>query len=413
MVWQLVVMAALTAATSVFAGDTVWKKEDKLREDLLKNYSKHSLPHRTVNGTTTAYFGFQVMAVWFEEGKEILNVNAWSRMVWHDPHLVWDTKQYDGINVLHVHYQTIWKPEIYLYNNADLSSVNHFSGTKALVYSTGEVLWVPPSLFKALCPLDYTYWPYETQTCDLFFGAWTYNGWQVDLQLYHNQSSVLAGNNKLSRSWMMVSGKIQKHVIQYKDMPPYSLLQVSLVLTRTSPSFTSTVVLPACVISVLTLVQFVLPLREPRRLTLGCMSLLLTLLLLLYLATIIPPTATSLPIIVKFYGQTLVVVVVSVCVSASLLRLTDSRHPASTAPPPTLLKTILTGPLGTILFLQRYTDKVGLSGGGGEDGEVLEEARPASYLHEWILVAAAVDRLAALTFVATFVITLIAYVSRV
>lgn len=57
--------------------------------------------------------------------------------------------------------------------------------------------------------------------------------------------------------------------------------------------------------------------------------------------------------------------------------------------------------------------QVGMSGGAAEDGEVLEETRPTSHHYEWLLVAAAVDRIAVLAFIATFFITFIAYVAAV
>lgn len=46
--------------------------------------------------------------------------------------------------------------------------------------------------------------------------------------------------------------------------------------------------------------------------------------------------------------------------------------------------------------------QVGMSGGGAEDGEVLEDSRPPSYNYEWILIAAAIDRIAVLVFILTF-----------
>lgn len=72
---------------------------------------------------------------------------------------------------------------------------------------------------------------------------------------------------------------------------------------------------------------------------------------------------------------------------------------ASWSPPPA-------SPSPKVWFLQ-----VGHSGGGADDAEVLDEVRPVSYAHEWLLVAAAVDRLAAFAFTAAFVVTLIAYTS--
>nr|XP_045584319.1 neuronal acetylcholine receptor subunit alpha-7-like [Procambarus clarkii] len=416
MAWLVVTMTALLGVRSVLADSPILSKTEELRQKLLKNYDKNALPQRDTNGTTTAYFGIIPMGMWIEEDKQVFNLNAWLRMTWKDPRLAWDYKDFAGIKSVHFDDSELWHPEAHLYNNADITDVNHYGSVKSLVYSDGMVLWVPPGLFRSECPLDATHWPYDTQTCELYIGAWAYHGWHVDLQLFHNASKVLPGwFMKFSHSWQYVKGSIERIQTTYSCCPePYVMIRVEITMSRVSPIFTSTVVIPACVISVLTLVQFLLPLREPRRLTLGCVSLLLTLIVLLYLAISLPHLAFSLPIIVKFYGQTLAVIVVSVGVNAGLLRLTDGRQPSVTStPPPALLKNILTGPLASVLCLQRYAEKVGLSGGGAEDGEVLEETRPASYLHEWLLVAAALDRLAAITFVAAFVITLIAYVAPV
>ncbi|KAK8746995.1 hypothetical protein OTU49_016937 [Cherax quadricarinatus] len=109
------------------------------------------------------------------------------------------------------------------------------------------------------------------------------------------------------------------------------------------------------VVSVITLVQFLLPLTHAKRVMVGCIALLLTQLQLLYLAHAIPLLGTSVPIIVKFYGQTLGVVVVSVVVCGGLLRLTQGPH--LNYPPPLLLKKFLTGPFARLLFLHDYTHK--------------------------------------------------------
>lgn len=48
-----------------------------------------------------------------------------------------------------------------------------------------------------------------------------------------------------------------------------------------------------------------------------------------------------------------------------------------------------------------------MSGGGTEDGEVLEDSHPPSHNYEWILVAAAIDRIAVVVFIITFLSVLI------
>lgn len=48
-----------------------------------------------------------------------------------------------------------------------------------------------------------------------------------------------------------------------------------------------------------------------------------------------------------------------------------------------------------------------MSGGGTEDGEVLEDSRPPSHNYEWLLVAAAIDRIAVVVFIIAFLSVLI------
>lgn len=396
-------------------GDQNLTPEERLKKKLLENYDKTSLPQRENNGTTTVRMAVQLQGTWIEEDKQVININAWILQTWTDPRFKWDHKDYGGLKTVHFGDHEVWQPGILLYNNADVTKTDPYGSTDLIVDSDGTVWWVPPTTLRAECPLDVTYWPYDTQTCALYLGSWTRHGYHVDIQLYRNRSDVGFGwFIKYTHSWQFKGGQLNVISREYPSANVrYVMLQMIVRFTRVSPIFTYTVVLPAIVVSALTLLQFVLPMREPRRLMLGCVCLLMMLLHLVYLVTVVPTLSDSIPIVVKFFGQTLVVTVVSIGVSATLLRLTDTRQPTISFAPPIALKTLLTGPLGTVLFLRQYTDKVGMSGGATEDGEVLEETRPASHHYEWLLVAAAVDRVAVLAFIATFVITFIAYVAAV
>lgn len=37
----------------------------------------------------------------------------------------------------------------------------------------------PPAIFKSYCEIDVQWFPFDTQTCFMKFGSWTYNGKQV------------------------------------------------------------------------------------------------------------------------------------------------------------------------------------------------------------------------------------------
>jgi len=43
----------------------------------------------------------------------------------------------------------------------------------------GNVLWIPPAIYKSSCTIDVTYFPFDQQECKMKFGSWTFNGDQV------------------------------------------------------------------------------------------------------------------------------------------------------------------------------------------------------------------------------------------
>ncbi len=55
--------------------------------------------------------------------------------------------------------------------------------TNVVVYSNGNMMYVPPGMFKSTCNIDITWYPFDTQNCQLKFGSWSYDGGSIDLKL--------------------------------------------------------------------------------------------------------------------------------------------------------------------------------------------------------------------------------------
>ena len=60
--------------------------------------------------------------------------------------------------------------------------------TKASLKYTGEVNWKPPAIYKSSCKINVEWFPFDEQNCDMKFGSWTYDGYQVQSRK-DNQSS--------------------------------------------------------------------------------------------------------------------------------------------------------------------------------------------------------------------------------
>ncbi len=111
----------------------------------------------------TVSLGLAVIHVDLDERSSILTVDAWMRMSWTDPGLKWDPAIFDNVQKMHFGDNTLWKPDILLYNSANEADVDHYGNTHFLVDQDGLVLWVPPGHFKAYCRLNLRMWPFDTQ----------------------------------------------------------------------------------------------------------------------------------------------------------------------------------------------------------------------------------------------------------
>ncbi|KAJ6636933.1 Neuronal acetylcholine receptor subunit alpha-7 [Pseudolycoriella hygida] len=101
---------------------------------------------------------------------------------WNDMNLRWNSSEYGGVRDLRIPPHRLWKPDVLMYNSAD----EGFDGTyptNVVVRNNGSCLYVPPGIFKSTCKIDITWFPFDDQRCEMKFGSWTYDGFQLDLQL--------------------------------------------------------------------------------------------------------------------------------------------------------------------------------------------------------------------------------------
>lgn len=67
---------------------------------------------------------------------------------------------------------------VFLSDSADEKFDGTFQ-TNIVVRNNGTCLYVPPGIFKSTCKIDITWFPFDDQHCDMKFGSWTYDGFQV------------------------------------------------------------------------------------------------------------------------------------------------------------------------------------------------------------------------------------------
>uniref|UniRef100_A0A914RXJ7 Neurotransmitter-gated ion-channel ligand-binding domain-containing protein n=1 Tax=Parascaris equorum TaxID=6256 RepID=A0A914RXJ7_PAREQ len=105
-----------------------------------------------------------------DEKNQIMQTNIWLTLKWNDFQFHWDPSDYGGITSVRVPQDKVWVPDVVLFNNADGNYEVSFR-SNVNVESNGDVMWVPPAIYKSSCRIDVEYFPFDEQTCMLIFGT--------------------------------------------------------------------------------------------------------------------------------------------------------------------------------------------------------------------------------------------------
>ncbi|XP_053575841.1 neuronal acetylcholine receptor subunit alpha-3-like [Bombina bombina] len=284
-----------------------------------------------------------------DEVNQIMATNLWLKHIWNDYKLKWNPTDYGGIEFIRVPADQIWKPDIVLYNNA-VGAFQVDDKAKALLKYTGDVTWIPPTIFKSSCKIDVTYFPFDYQNCTMKFGSWTYDKAKIDLVMIG--SAINLKEFWESGEWVIINAPGYKHEIKYNCCTEiYQDITYSLYIRRLPLFYTIYMIIPCLLISCLTILVFYLPSDCGEKVTL-CMSVLLSLtVFLLVITEIIPSTSLVIPLIGEYLLFTMIFVTLSIVITVFVLNV-HYRTP-TTHIMPLWVKKVFLDMLPKIMFMTR------------------------------------------------------------
>ncbi|XP_064815708.1 neuronal acetylcholine receptor subunit alpha-9-I-like, partial [Oncorhynchus masou masou] len=148
----------------------------KLLNDLMENYSSALRPVEDTDKTLNVTLQITLSQIKdMDERNQVLTTYLWIRQTWFDAYLKWDKEEYDGLEVIRIPSNLVWRPDIVLYNKAD-EEASGPADTNVVLRYNGEITWDMPAITKSSCVVDVSYFPFDWQWCNLTFGSWTYNG---------------------------------------------------------------------------------------------------------------------------------------------------------------------------------------------------------------------------------------------
>ncbi|CAL7948632.1 unnamed protein product [Xylocopa violacea] len=349
--WTLMAAIALAASGLVNGGS----HEKRLLSDLLDTYNVLERPVGNESDPLVLSFGLTLMQIIdVDEKNQLLITNLWLKLEWNDVNMRWNTSDYGGVRDLRIPPHRLWKPDVLMYNSAD----EGFDGTyptNIVVKNNGTCLYVPPGIFKSTCKIDITWFPFDDQRCEMKFGSWTYNGFQLDLQL-QDESGGDISSFITNGEWDLLGVPGKRNEIYYNCCPePYIDITFVVIIRRRTLYYFFNLIVPCVLIASMAVLGFTLPPDSGEKLSLGVTILLSLTVFLNMVAETMPATSDAVPLLGTYFNCIMFMVASSVV--STILILNYHHRNADTHEMSEWVKVVFLYWLPCILRMSRPSDK--------------------------------------------------------
>ncbi|XP_038070406.1 neuronal acetylcholine receptor subunit beta-2-like [Patiria miniata] len=290
-------------------------------------YPEHTRPTKDQSKPTPVKFGLELNAIIdLDEPKQLLKTQVTVILNWIDEYLSWDTHDF-AVPEMRIPSSKLWLPDVTLRNSAD--SVNFMLEDRQVrVKPSGEIEFRAFIVITSFCKINFAFFPYDEQSCQLKFRAWTYPREQV---IFIPGDEFNANDTEEHGEWMIseMKGKVEEYD---EDHGSFSDFVVSIALIRRPQFYVMNIIVPCLIIYCLTLFSFCLPCDSGEKIGLGITILLSLTVFMLISADMMPPTSDNFPLIGQFYTATMVLVAASVGMSVMVLNFNHRPPGARRAP---------------------------------------------------------------------------------
>ena len=210
----------------------------------------------------------------------------------------------------------------------------------------GNVTWLNPAIFKSICKVDVTYFPFDDQECFLKFGSWSFDSSKVDL--YAHGGDMLNKNYVKNGEWKLTILKSQRNKLKYQCCPhEFVDVTIQIRLQRESLDFVLKLIIPCSLISSMIFLGFVLPPESGERIGLS-ITVLLAMTVFQQLSSELMPSY-GFPLLGQYYFACMIEIGASLVVTTLILNF----YHRNSRPMPRALKVLILKWLARVAFPQR------------------------------------------------------------
>ncbi|KAL5006059.1 hypothetical protein ScPMuIL_017217 [Solemya velum] len=294
--------------------------------------------HRLVRPRETVEVGVQLNLLTVNElnvKDQKLSTSGWLTVQWKDERFNWIPAMHDDIEYFFGIQTEVWRPEIIIDNSIESLGVLGNNDLLFRVKYTSEVRWEIPIIFVTHCEVDVTFFPFDTQDCEIELTSWAYS--KSELILEHLGTAVNLEDLRENGEWEIVSSRVLKHELT-EPHETFTQLDFHLTLRRRPSFYVLHTILPVVLSSYLSMTVFLLPADSGEKVSYSLTVLLALAVLLTLISEMMPSTSLHVSILGIYLGSILVIATLSVLMTVLVLRL--YLKPETERKPPFLLKLV-------------------------------------------------------------------------
>ncbi|XP_060571171.1 neuronal acetylcholine receptor subunit alpha-6-like [Ruditapes philippinarum] len=207
----------------------------------------------------------------------------------------------------------IWKPDISLRNTFKSFTGLGASYLNVYVTSNGVVEWRPYQVLESTCSVDITFFPFDTQTCELKFTAWSYSKSHVDLNV--GSKGVQLEEYVENSEWELVQTSARETNTEE------AAVFFTLKLKRRPYFYVLNIIVPVIFLSLLDIFVFVLPVSSGERASYAITVFLSMAVFLTIIADALPQNSMTMSLLSVYLMLMIIVSTFIVILSIAELRL--------------------------------------------------------------------------------------------
>ncbi|XP_045177362.2 neuronal acetylcholine receptor subunit alpha-2-like [Mercenaria mercenaria] len=274
-----------------------------LHDTLMSGYNKYVRPSVDQSKPVVVNLTFELVSI--RELDEImgkLSIVGMLWLFWEEPRMTWNPFAYNQTFTARLPMKEVWKPDLVIAHPVDSTKAVGFDHHWYPVryYYNGVAIWTPGDVMTTTCNIDVTYYPFDTQTCEVTFIPW--GSLVSELYLYAAQEMVSRRFFTENGEWALDKATTNTGLIDGK----YPTYIVKLELRRRPTFVIVNVILPILFMGLLNVLVFFLPASSGERVSFAMTVLLALAVFLTLVGDNMPKTSQPMSTICYFLLTNLV-----------------------------------------------------------------------------------------------------------